>query len=109
MQHGAGAHGTRLQGNKELATVQPVVAQHLRGGTQGFNFRVSGGVVELDWGVGTFCKQLAAGVDDYGANRDFSAQLTGFGQLESMTHPEFVARVQRRSPARGCLWVKGSP
>ena len=45
MQHGAAAHGARLQGNVERAVAQPVVAKRLGPGAQRGDLGVGSGVV----------------------------------------------------------------
>ena len=45
IQHGAHAHGTRLQRRVERRRAQPIVALHLRAGTQRNDFRMRGRVV----------------------------------------------------------------
>ena len=57
MEHGPAAHGARLDGDEQLAALQPVIAQYMRGSPQRHNLGMCGGVVSVNGPV-------AAGGDD---------------------------------------------
>ena len=89
VQHGTTAHGAGLQRDKQLTTVQPVVAQHLRGRTQRNDFGMGGGVVAGEGGV-------AAGGDDHAvlhhhrAHRHFTRSCSRVGQRQRLCHKNCV-------------------
>ncbi|MNV23761.1 hypothetical protein D3C71_1147950 [compost metagenome] len=86
MQHGAAAHGTRLQRDVEAAAVEPVVGEPLRRRAQGHDLGVGRGVVALHGGIAARGDDLAV-LDHDGAHR----HLTGAGGVlrlgQSQAHP----------------------
>ena len=85
VQHGARAHGARLQRDVQRAAVQPVVAQRGRTGAQRGDFGVGGGVVPGNGRVAAGGDHLA-GPHQHGAHRHFARRSGQAGLLDRQAH-----------------------
>ena len=90
VQYRAAAHGARLQRHKELAPVQPVVAQGQRRGAQGCDFSVRAGVVTPDGRVAAAGNQFPA-FYDHRADGHLALGRSQPRLLQGQTHPVGIA------------------
>ncbi len=83
---GAGAHGAGFQGDRQRAVGQVFGAFCRRGLLQDQKFGVGGGVFQkLDF-VAAGGPDIAGGIRDDGADRDFAARRGGGGLFEGEVH-----------------------
>lgn len=92
MYHSAGAHGTRLNCNKEIAISQAMVTNRRTCVSQRNHFRVSGGIAIGDVAVPAAADDVSIAYNDcaYGNLVHFQGAL---GAAEGLFHPEFVRTV----------------
>jgi len=73
--HGAGAHDARFEGDIERGVQQAVVLQHQSTLAQGHDFGMGGGIVTSNRAIPAFANHLVI-VDQHGANRDWRIQYS---------------------------------
>src|SRR5579864_9356381 len=89
MHHGAGAHGTRFNCNKQLTVSQTVITNGCTGFAKSDHFGMGGGVGVGDVAVPSAATDLAI-ADHDGTDRDFVRFQSALGAAEGFFHPEFV-------------------
>src|SRR5215472_14865060 len=89
--HRAGAHGTRLNCNKQITVSQSVVTNGCTGFAQRHNFRMGSWVMIADSTVPPAADDFSV-TDDYCANWDFAYLEGALRAAQGFFHPEFVGR-----------------
>ena len=90
MEHRTAAHGAGLQRDVQLAAVQPVIAQGLRGGAQRSDFRVGGGIVAAHRGVSPDADHLPV-ANDHGPDGHFAGGRGQTGLFQCQLHEPGIA------------------
>jgi hypothetical protein len=87
--HGARAHGARLNCSKQVAVDQTVVTEVLSRLAEGDDLGVAGWVIVGDVAVGASAND-ASFTDDNGADWNVSGLERALGRAKRFFHPEFV-------------------
>ena len=95
MDHGSGAHGAWFERHIERAAFEAIVAERAAGVAHGDDLRVGGWIVIANDPVLAAGEERSAGIENYGADRDFSGSLGQFGFRNSYAQPGFVCQMSR--------------
>ena len=95
MQHGAAAHGARLQRHIQGAAIEPVVAQLLRRSAQCLHFGMGRRVIARERGIAPLAYHLPI-FDHHGPHGHFARSRSLLRQLQRVAHPVFVVRKGNR-------------